>query len=351
VCRAAEQIIRIADMGQGEPMPNLKLTLACWDYDRTRALFDGRVKAAGVDLDLWSTRNVGEIMERMLRDRQFDVSELGITYYLRSLELMDAPFIAIPVFPNRFFRHSAIFVNAEKSIHSPRDLSGRRVGELLRYGHDAGIWAKGVLNDEFGVTASSMIHYVGGMDRTGAHPDWAPWAPPADVTIIRLASDQGLDRMLESGEIDALFTAHIPPSARRSPDRVRRLFRDFENVERDYFRRTGIFPIMHTVVIRREVYERNRWIARALLNAFEEAKGLAMKAYNAGDMFFNAPSMIPWFVSLREKNHALMGDDFWPYGIAQNRDAIETCLRYHREQGILKREYRIEELFAPETLS
>jgi hypothetical protein len=170
VCRAAEQIIRIADMGQGEPMPNLKLTLACWDYDRTRALFDGRVKAAGVDLDLWSTRNVGEIMERMLRDRQFDVSELGITYYLRSLELMDAPFIAIPVFPNRFFRHSAIFVNAEKSIHSPRDLSGRRVGELLRYGHDAGIWAKGVLNDEFGVTASSMIHYWGppGLGAVGA---------------------------------------------------------------------------------------------------------------------------------------------------------------------------------------
>ena len=166
-------------------MPNLKLTLACWDYDRTRALFDGRVKPAGVDLDPWSTRNVGEIMERMLRDRQFDVSELGITYYLRSLELMDAPFIAIPVFPNRFFRHSAIFVNADKSIHSPRDLSGRRVGELLRYGHDAGIWAKGVLNDEFGVTASSMIHYVGGMDRTGTHPDWAPLAPPADVIVIR----------------------------------------------------------------------------------------------------------------------------------------------------------------------
>ena len=195
-------------------MPNLKLTLACWDYDRTRALFDGRVKPAGVDLDLWSTRNVGEIMERMLRDRQFDVSELGITYYLRSLELMDAPFIAIPVFPNRFFRHSAIFVNAEKSIRSPRDLSGRRVGELLRYGHDAGIWAKGVLNDEFGVTASSMIHYVGGMDRTGADQDWAPLVPPADVIVIRLAADQGLDRMLESGEIDALFTAHIPPSAR-----------------------------------------------------------------------------------------------------------------------------------------
>jgi hypothetical protein len=332
-------------------MPNLKLTLACWDYDRTRALFDGRIKPSGIDLDLWSTRNVGEIMERMLRGRQFDVCELGITYYLRSLELMDGPFIAIPVFPNRFFRHSAIFVNAERGIRSPHDLAGRRVGELLRYGHDAGIWAKGVLSDEFGVTASSMTHYVGGMDHTGTGPDWAPLAPPAGVTIIRLAADQGLDRMLESGEIDALFTAHVPPSARRSPDRVRRLFPDFEDVERDYFRRTGIFPIMHTVVIRREVYDRNRWIARAFLDAFEEAKALAMKAYDSADMFYNAPTIVPWFVSLREKNRALMGDDFWPYGIADNRNALETCLRYHREQGILRRTYSIEELFAPETLS
>jgi len=189
------------------------------------------------------------------------------------------------------------------------------------------------------------------LDRTGSDPDWAPLVPPADVTIVRLAVDQGLDRMLESGEIDALFTAHIPPSARKSPERVRRLFPDFEAIERDYFRRTGIFPIMHTVVIRRDVYERNRWIARALMDAFDEAKALAMKAYTAGDVFFNAPSMVPWFSSLREKNRALMGDDFWPYGITENRKVLETCLRYHREQGILKYNYSIEQLFAPETLS
>src|SRR5215471_5698463 len=331
-------------------MANLKLTLACWDYDRTRALFDGRVRPEGIDLDLWSTSNVGEIMERMLRHRQFDVSELGITYYLRSLELMDAPFIAIPVFPNRFFRHSAIFVNAAKGIQSPRDLAGRRVGELQRYGHDAGIWAKGALSDDFGVKAGSMEHFVGGMERT-APSDWAPLDPPAGVVIHRLAPEQGLDAMLERGEIDALFTAHIPPSARRNPQRVRRLFPDFEDVERDYFRRTGIFPIMHTIVIRREVYEQNRWIARALMQAFEEAKALAMKAYSAADMFFNAPSMIPWLVSLRERNRELMGESFWPYGVAANRGTLEACLRHHREQGILKRSYVIEELFAPETLT
>jgi hypothetical protein len=331
-------------------MANLKLTLACWDYDRTRALFDGRVRPEGIELELWSTYNVGEIMEKMVKHRQFDVSELGITYYLRSLELMDAPLIAIPVFPNRFFRHSSIFVNATKGIETPSDLAGRRVGELHRYGHDAGLWAKGALSDDFGVKSSSMIHYVGGMDRTGTHPDWAPLEPPLDVAINHLSAEQGLDQMLESGQIDALFTAHVPPSARKNPDTVRRLFPDFEEVERDYFRRTGVFPIMHTVVIRRDVYEQHRWIALAMVQAFEEAKALAMEAYNAADIFFNAPTMIPWFVSLRDKNRALMGENFWPYGIEANRTTLETCLRYHREQGILKRSYNIEELFAPEAL-
>jgi 4,5-dihydroxyphthalate decarboxylase len=332
-------------------MANLKITLACWDYDRTRALFDGRVKPEGIELDLWSTYNVGEIMERMIRHRQFDVSELGITYYLRTLELPDPPFIAIPVFPNRFFRHSAVFVNTTKGIRSPGDLAGRRVGELQRYGHDAGIWAKGALGDDFGLKTNAMTHYVGGIARTDAGPDWAPFDPPKDVAIHRLSPEQGLDDMLQKGEIDALFSAHIPPSARRSPQLVQRLFPDYETVERDYFGRTGIFPIMHTVVIRREIYEKNRWIARAMMTAFEQAKAIALKAYNASDIFFNAPSMIPWFVALRERNRALLGDDYWPYGLEPNRKTLETCLRYHREQGLLKRSYSLEELFAPETLN
>jgi hypothetical protein len=196
-----------------------------------------------------------------------------------------------------------------------------------------------------------MEHYVGGIEQTAPGPDWAPLNPPADVTIHQLAPGQGLDAMLDRGEIDALFTAHVPPSARRSPTRVRRLFLDFEDVERDYFHRTGIFPIMHTVVIRRDIYEQNRWIARALMQIFEEAKALAMKAYNTADTFFNAPTMIPWFVSLRERNRALMGENFWPYGIKANRKTLEACLRHHREQGILKRSHKVEELFASETLT
>ncbi len=332
-------------------MPDLKLSLACWDYDRTRALIDGRVRPQGIELAVSTMFNVGEIMERMVRGRQYDVSELGITYYLRTLKFSGAPFIAIPVFPNRFFRHSAIFVNANADIAGPKDLVGKKVGELHRYGHDAGIWAKGALADDYGVKASSMAHYVGGMDRPVPQPDWAPFQPPPDVEIHQLSPAQNLNDMLERGEIDALFSAHVPPAFRSGSPKVRRLFADYETVERDYFQRTGIFPIMHTVVIRRDLYQNNRWIARALMQAFEEAKAIAAKAYAAADVFFQAPSMNPWMIALREKNRALMGDDFWPYGVAANRNTLQACLRYHHEQGITKRLYSVEELFAPETLS
>lgn len=328
----------------------LKLSAACWDYDRTRALFDGRVKPENIELSMWSTREVAEIMERMVRERAFDVSELGITYYIRSLELMDAPFIAIPVFPNRFFRHSSVFVNVASGIETPRDLAGRRVGELHRYGHDAGVWAKGAFSDDFGVAARSQIHFVGGLDHPVTKPDWAPFDPPAGLELHHLGPTQTLSDMLDRGEIDALYSAQIPACHRNGSKNVRRLFPDFEPVEADYFRRTGVFPIMHAIVIRRDVYEANRWIAKALYDAFEAAKALAMNGYAAGDIFFNAPSMIPWFAALRERVKTLMGKDFWPYGVEANRKTLEACLRHHHEQGLTKRLFRVEELFAPETM-
>lgn len=311
---------------------------------------DGSVKPEGIELAVQSAQQVGEIMERVITTRDFDVAELGFTYYLRSLELMDAPFIAIPVFPNRIFRHAAIFVNRASGIAAPGDLRGKKVGELHRYGHDAGIWAKGVLSDEYAVPADSMTHYVGALDQPASKPDWAPFDPPAKPDIHALGPGQTLDAMLDAGEIDALFTAWMPPSfLKRSPN-VARLFPDYERVERDYFRRTGIFPIMHTVVIRRAVYERNRWIARALAAAFQQAKDQATRHYRMAETFFGAPFMVPWLAAHLEENRALMGDDAWPYGIAANRETLDTYLRYHFEQGLSKRRFAIEDIFAPETL-
>lgn len=329
-------------------MAALKLSLACWNYDRTRALVDGSVKPEGIELSIQVAQQVGEIMEQVITTPDFDVCELGLTYYLRSIELLGAPFIAIPVFPNRIFRHAAIFVNCNSGIAAPADLRGRNVGELHRYGHDAGIWAKGVLSDEYGVPADSMTHYVGGMDKPAPEPDWAPFDPPAKPAIHRLGPQQALDPMLASGEIDALFSAWVPPSFGKTPS-VARLFPDYEAVERDYYRRTKIFPIMHAIVIRRAVYEQNRWIARALVAAFQQAKDVAARHYGMAARFFGAPFMVPWLAALLEENRALMGDDPWPYGIEPNRKTLETYLRYHHEQG-LSRRFTIDEIFAPETL-
>jgi hypothetical protein len=331
-------------------MADLNLSLACWTYDRTRALFDGSVKPEGIALQLESPRQVGQIMERMVRDRAYDVAEIGLTYYLRTLELSGAPFIAIPVFPNRIFRQSAIFVNRASGITRPQDLAGRRVGELHRYGHDAGIWAKGVLQEEYGVTAQSMIHFVGGLDRHHER-DWAPFVPPPGLELHQLGPNQGLDAMLEAGEIDALFTAWLPPSFAKGSTKIARLFPDYEAVERDWFRRTHIFPMMHTVVIRRDVYEQNRWIARSLMQAFDAAKARAVEQYRIAESFFGAPFMVPWLPALLEENRALMGDNAWAYGVDANRKTLETYLRYHAEQGLSTRTWDVEELFAPECLS
>jgi ABC-type nitrate/sulfonate/bicarbonate transport system substrate-binding protein len=327
----------------------LKLILGCWQYDRTRALADGSVQPDGIELDYRSARQVGAIMERALKG-EFDVSELGITYYLRSLELPDPPFIAIPVFPNRLFRHGAIFINKDSGIKEPRDLIGRKVGELHRYGHDAGIWAKGALSDDYGVTADSMTYYVGGLDAPSNEADWATAVMPQSVTINTIGAGQTLDKMLQDGAIDALFSAWIPPSMRAGSPKIGRLFTDFETVERGYFARHHVFPIMHTVVIKRSVYRENPWVARAVMDAFEKAKQAAQNIYRAGSIFFTPALMIPWVAALQERNRELMGDDFWPYGIEKNRKTLDTCLRYNREQHLLSRDWKLEELFAPETL-
>lgn len=331
-------------------MADLTLRLACWNYDRTRALMDGSVKPDGIALRFESAQQVGQIMERMVRERAYDAAELGLTYYLRTLELSGAPFIAIPVFPNRIFRHSAIFVNRARGIARPQDLAGRKVGELHRYGHDAGIWAKGILSDEYGVAAQSMTHYVGGMEGRSERSDWAPFDPPPGVAIHPLAPGQSLDAMLETGEIDALFSAWLPPSFIKGASHVTRLFPDYEAVERQWFARTRIFPMMHAVVIRRDLYEQNRWIARSLMQAFEDAKARAIREYRAAETFFGAPYMVPWLPALLEENRALMGEDAWAYGIEANRKTLETYLRYHAEQGLSKRRWTVEDLFAPECL-
>jgi hypothetical protein len=329
----------------------LKLNFAYWNYDRTRALTDGSVRIDGVDMTYRSDVIVSDIFERMVRQREFDVSELGLTFYLRTLDFDDPPFIAIPVFPNRFFRHSSVFVNKSSGISSPADLAGKTVGELGTYGHDAGIWAKGIIGEDHGVTPDQYRWIIGGTDHAQKPHSFIPQPHPADVDVSPAPEGKALGPMLESGEIDALFSAIVPQCMLKNSPKVSRLFENYESVEREYFARTAIFPIMHTVVIRKDVHEKNPGLAHAIYKGFCDAKDVAVKQYLGATMFHHAPLMIPWFSQLMSENRRLMGDDWWPYGVEANRKTVDTFLRYHFEQGLSKRRLTCEDIFVPELLA
>ncbi len=331
-------------------MTERKLDIAFGDYDRTSALATGAVTIDGVDASFHSARIVTEIFEGMIRRRAYDVSELGWTYYLRTFADGPSPFVAIPVFPNRAFRHGAIYVNKASGIASPADLVGKRIGELALYGHDAGIMPKGILSDEWGFRPERNRWIVGGIDFPLKPVDFVAHPVPAGVEVEWAGKDVDLGEMLDRGEIDALISADIPRCVLEGSPRVGRLFEDYPAVERDYFRRTGIFPIMHAVVVTRELAEQEPEIVKAVHRGFCEAKQQAAERYVKGMTFNNMNVMLPWLTQLVQEDLALLGDDWWPYGIAANRAAIEAVLRYHHEQGTTPRRFQLEELFVPELL-
>jgi 4,5-dihydroxyphthalate decarboxylase len=321
----------------------LKLTLACSNYDRTRALFDGRIRPDGIDLTCLDLP-VEETFFRMLRHREFDVAEMSLSSYVVSLFSGDPPFVAIPVFPSRVFRHSCIFVNAAAGIARPEDLAGRTVG-TPEYQMTAGVWIRGILADD-GVPVDSVTYATGGLEERGRGEKLALDLPPA-IRVRPIGPGQTLSAMLAAGDIDALYTARTPSSFPAGDGRVRRLFEDFPAVERAYFHRTRIFPIMHTMVIRRDVYLGHRWIAQSLHKAFAAAQ---RQAYEDLADTNALRIMLPWLPAHVEETRREMGADFWPYGLQPNAGTLATFLRYSHEQGLSKRRLSPEDLFAPETL-
>jgi 4,5-dihydroxyphthalate decarboxylase len=328
----------------------MKLSFSCWNYDRVQALLDGRVTPDGIDLEFHANFPAVTFQQAM-RNGKFDACELGLTFYLATLHAPDPPFVAIPVYPVRLFLHSAIYVNANSGIDKPQDLIGKRVGELFVYGHDAGTFAKGVLADHYGVPTDSYRYFVGGVDRPMEEWTWFPLKPPANVQWEHIGADRTLDQMLVDGEIDALVSAIVPPSYLKRDGTVRRLFDDSAAVEREYFRTSGIFPIMHVVAIRKQVYRENPWVARSLYDALTKAKDVAEELYRSQEANMHRLFMVPWLTELREENQRLMGDDLWPYGVEPNRAALDTFLRYHHEQGVSRRRFAPEDLFVEETLA
>jgi 4,5-dihydroxyphthalate decarboxylase len=318
----------------------MRLSLACGDYDRTRPLIDGAVTPLGIELTCLPMP-VEEIFFRMARFREFDVAELSLSSYLVSLG--DGPFVAIPVFPSRSFRHSGIYVPAGSDVRTPADLISRTVG-VAEYQLTANVWIRGMLQDLYGLPVTSVHYRTGGLHEPG-RPEKLAVKLPEDVDIAPIGPGETLSELLADGRIDAVYTPRTPRSF--TDGRARRLFADVKAEEIRYWEATGIFPIMHVVVIRTEVYERDRWIARSLFDAFEKARRLA---YDGMGETAALRYMLPWLAADLELTQRTLGKDYWTYGLAGNENALNTLIRYEFEQGLIPEAYPARRLFAPETL-
>jgi 4,5-dihydroxyphthalate decarboxylase len=326
------------------------IRIGTFRYDTTRALFDGSVTVEGVrNTQMETAPTLVDIFEGMLRRSAYDFSELGLTFLLRALD-QGEPLVALPAFPARVFRHSCVFVNTDSGITGPADLVGRTIGEFGVYGQDSGVWAKGALMDDFGFAPEKNRWVIGGLEHPTGPFDFTSHPHPDDVEVTTAPEGKTLGAMLAAGEIDALFTANVPQCYLDGAPTVTRLFPDYQGVERDYYRRTGIFPMMHTVVARRDLLDAHPGLARRVYQAFLASKDAAEERYRHDARWFEVQHVLPWTNALFEDDRRLMGEDWWPYGTAANRHAVDTFLRHHHEQGLSARRWTVDEVFSPDLL-
>jgi 4,5-dihydroxyphthalate decarboxylase len=319
-------------------MESLALTLGCWDYDRTRPLIDGRVKPEGIDLTIRLGRPQ-DTFQRMLKERAFDVSEMSLATYVSLVGTGDCPFVAIPVALSKIFRHSCIYVRPDAGIARPADLKGKRVG-AIRFGSTGAVFMRGMLQDEYGVRADDSRWFLGRLNESWEPINLDPPRLPFEVTA--LTGDQTLERMLQAGELDALMSLYIPQSFQAGASHIRRLFPNFKDVEQASYRKTGIFPIMHTVVLSCELHEREPWVAASLYKAFCEARDMAVDGLWDTDALRLA---LPWLIDHVEEARRVFGPDFWAYGLEPNRPTWAAIGRYVHEQGLSPRTVGPDELF------
>ncbi|HET7525411.1 MAG TPA: ABC transporter substrate-binding protein [Burkholderiaceae bacterium] len=324
------------------PKGKLRLSVAMGDYDRTRALLDGRVQIDGVN-PVFMTLSPEETFFRALRQQAFDVSELSLSSYLVQAARGQCPYIAVPVFLSRAFRHTSIWVRKDR-IHTPQDLLGKRVG-VPEYQLTANVWARAILHDDHGVQPRDITWVRGGIETPG-RPEKIALALPADVRLEDAPADRTISDLLDAGEIDG-FIAPRPPAgtAARNPQ-VRWLFDDPTAAAKDWYRRTGIFPIMHVVGVRRTLVNRHPWLPAAVLKAFGQAKALALDALADTSA---TKVTLPFVEEQLKAARETLGDDFWSYGVAGNEATLRAFLRHHHLQGLSARELALDELFDPTT--
>lgn len=325
----------------GEGMSKLPLTFACGLYDRMLPLYTGDVQVEGVDLNFLVNDNPRVIFDRMAGGLEFDVSEFSSSEFISRFVANQCPFVAIPVFPSRVFRHSFIFVN-RKHTQSPKELAGKRIGVPV-YTMTAAVFIRGLLGDEHGVDLSQCEWVEGDINSAKPHgnPTILPTAKKLSIGANR--SGKSLSTLLEEGELQAIIGTGIPEAFGRNPDIVR-VYPDYRAAEMDYYRRTRIFPIMHLIVIRRDVYERNPFVATSLYRAFDKAKDIELRKMRYRGTL---RAMLPWMHAEVDDIDAVFGGDPWPYGIEANRPTLEALVRYLAEQGVIAKAPRVDDLFVP----
>jgi len=320
----------------------LQLSVAVGDYDRTRALLDGKVQIDGVD-PVYMTLAPEEMFFRAFRNAEFDITEMSFSSYLVKASQGQNDYVAVPVFLSRAFRHTSIYVRTDK-IKRPEDLKGCRIG-LPEYQLTANVWARALLQDDYGVKPSDVIWVRGGIDEPG-RPEKIKLELPSDIRLENAPDGVTISDMLDRGEIEGFIGPRPPGGAARHNPNVGWLFPDPTIVAKDYYKRSGVFPIMHVVGVRKRLAEQHPWLPAAVLKAFESSKAYALdKLADTSATKVTLPFVEEQLKAARQ----LMGEDYWSYGVSPNRSTLETFVRHHHSQGLSKRLMAVDELFHPAT--
>lgn len=325
-------------------MTRPSFNMAVCAYDRVAPLLDGRVGVEGCDLSP-IILSPEETFHRAFRFQEFEIAELSLSSHAVTVARGNAPYVAIPVFLSRVFRHSGIYIRTDRGIARPEDLKGKLVG-VPEYQQTANVWARGILADDHGVQPADIKWRNGGIDEPG-RTERTELRLPKNIDLQPIPARRTLSDMLEGGELDAVFSPREPQCFTKGKPHVARLFPEYRAVEEAYYRRTKIFPIMHIIGIRADIAKLHPWLPASLYKAFLRAKDVAM--YELG-LIGRLTVMLPWSVAELHRTREIMGDDYWSYGLDKNLDQLKTFLRYSFEQGLSDRPVEVEELFASPTL-